>query len=126
MPRPIVYVVDDEPMCLQPMCTLVNAFGYEASAFDNAAALLDSIGDEENAMIFADLRMPGMNGLELFENLKEAGHSYPFILVSGHADEELVRRAMHAGVSGYLAKPLDIDEFERTIDEHLDGNESEK
>ena len=116
---PVVYVVDDESICLQPMKALVTAFGYECRAFTDPEEMLSSVNREGEALILADMRMPHMNGLQLFRNLREAGIEFPFVLISGHADTETVDLAIESGVSEFLPKPFEPKDLQQVIERHL-------
>lgn len=114
-----VYLVDDEPIVLQPMRILVTAFGYDCRAFSDAASLLNEIVAHPNGIVLADLRMPEMTGLQLFHKLRDAGIAIPFILVSGHADFETVGSALERGINGFLAKPFEPEELQDIIQRTL-------
>ena len=115
----LVYVVDDEQICLVPMQALISAFGYECQVFSDGESLLGQMKDEGHVLVLADMRMPNMNGLQLFERLRNAGFQCPFVLVSGHADSETVDHAFEIGVNGFLPKPFEPEELQEVIERHL-------
>ena len=119
-----VYIVDDEPMVLRPMKSLVNVFGYECKVYQEGASLLEDMSLEPlDGLILADLRMPSMSGLQLHAALREAGVRIPFVLISGHADGNTLEIAMEQGVNGFLLKPFEPDELLAVIEEYVPTND---
>jgi two-component system response regulator FixJ len=101
-----VFIVDDDPGIRDSLRMLVEAAGYKTRTFHSADAFLADPSPKRGCLI-ADIRMPGMNGLELQE---EIGHRYsqlPVIIITGHADIPLAVRAMKAGAVDFLEKPFD-------------------
>ena len=119
-----VYVVDDEPIVLRPMKSLVNVFGYDCKVYQEGASLLEDMSVEPlKGLVLADLRMPTMSGLQLHAALKEAGVRIPFVLISGHADVNTLEIAMEQGVNGFLLKPFEPAELLAIIKEHIPMND---
>ena len=117
---PVIYLVDDEPVCLDAMRTFLTVLGYECCCCRDAESLLKEVEngdsrDVEQGVILADFRLPGMNGLQLFERLRTSEIRMPFVLISGHADADLVERSLDIGVSAFLQKPMDFGELKETI-----------
>ena len=112
---PVVYLVDDEPVCLDAMRTFLSIKGYECRCYSSAEALLDDNETVEQGVVLADFRLNGMNGLQLFEKMRSMGGTAPCVLISGHADADLVERSLELGVSAFLQKPTEFGELESTI-----------
>jgi FixJ family two-component response regulator len=85
---------------------LVRSFGFRAEAFASAREFLDSGCVRNTACLILDLRMPGMDGLELQRLLAVANHRIPIIFVTANANEDEQRRAMQAGAVDFLRKPV--------------------
>jgi FixJ family two-component response regulator len=95
------------------MGMLLTSFGYSVEAFPSAADFLASPRVSETACLIADVNMPEMTGVELYERLVDAGHAIPTILVTAYPNDVDRVRALNGGVVGYLRKPVD--------DQHLIG-----
>ncbi len=80
--------------------------GWRRAHMNSADALLARLGELEPGCILTDVRMPGMNGLELVAKLRQHGDSHPVIVLTGHADVPLAVEAMKAGVLDFLEKPV--------------------
>ena len=90
---------------------LIRANGYAAEAFEGASEFLNSDRIGRTWCLIADVRMPGMTGLELHEHLVEAGQIIPTILLTAYPDAWDRQRALRAGVICYLAKPYNQDDL---------------
>jgi FixJ family two-component response regulator len=106
-----VAVVDDDASIRRATQNLLQAAGFAATTFPNATSFLGSKRRRGVACLIADVRMPGMTGLELFEALAASGDAVPTILVTAHDDEAVRRRAHEAGVHCYLTKPFSPEEL---------------
>jgi len=102
-----VFVVDDDPALRDSLSMLLQASGYEATAFESAAAFLES--DEPGAVgcLIVDVRMPGKNGLELQQELVGRASTIAVIVMTGHADIPIAVQAMKAGAVDFLEKPFE-------------------
>ncbi|HEY5791052.1 MAG TPA: sigma-70 family RNA polymerase sigma factor [Gammaproteobacteria bacterium] len=105
--EPTVYVVDDDQAVLKSMCMLFRAGGLAVSAFDSPADFLASLQPEMTGCLVLDIRMPGMDGLELQARLLERDVQLPVIFLTGHADVPKAVRAMKQGAVDFLEKPYD-------------------
>lgn len=117
--EPVVYLVDDDEICRQPIQNLISTYGYQCEAFSSGEELLASIPASAKGIVLADYRMAGMSGLQLFEKLRAAGCSMPFVLISGSSGRDLVERSLEAGVSAFLSKPFEFADLQRVIQESL-------
>ncbi|MCI0351911.1 MAG: response regulator [Acidobacteriales bacterium] len=103
---PLVSIVDDDISVRRSTRRLLRSAGFRVEAFASAEEFLTSGRAEETACLILDLRMPGMNGLQLQRRLAEASNLVPIIFVTAHfsADEE--RQALQAGAVQFLQKPV--------------------
>jgi FixJ family two-component response regulator len=99
-----VYIVDDDAACGTAVRRLLQAAGIEAQAFGSGAALLAHLPAGAHGCVVADLRMPGLDGLELQESLASLGSPLPVVFLSGHADIPSTVRAMRQGAVDFLEK----------------------
>ena len=101
----LVSVVEDDQFFRESMRRLMRSLGYDVATFPSAADFLASHRLGETACLIADINMPDMTGLELHEQLIEAGYAIPTILITAYPDDQA--RAMNDGVICYLRKPFD-------------------
>jgi two-component system response regulator YesN len=125
-----VMIVDDEKL----ICKLVQALvewdklGMQMAAqAENAIQALDMLQQYRPDILITDIRMPGMDGLELIKNAKKICPELEIIIISGYAHFEYARNALSLGVGNYLLKPIKQDELNETlrkIGERLDAKKS--
>ncbi|MBL8669536.1 MAG: response regulator transcription factor [Alphaproteobacteria bacterium] len=98
------------------MCFLLRAAGHRAAGFASAQAFLDDARRDAVECVVADIRMPGMSGMELLARLAGELPGLPVILVTGHGDVPLAVRAMKAGAVDFLGKPVQDAELLAALD----------
>jgi FixJ family two-component response regulator len=101
---PVVFVVDDDRSYLTALGRLLRAAGHTVETFASAADLLARLARGAEGCVIADLRMPGMNGLELQRTLSKAGHPLPIVFLSGYGDVPTTVRALKHGAEDFLTK----------------------
>jgi FixJ family two-component response regulator len=102
----LVSIVDDDASMRSSTRRLLGTLGFRAEAFASAQAFLDSGRLEDTACLVLDVRMPGMDGLELQRRLASRDRQLPIIFVTAHASAEEEARAMQAGALAFLRKPV--------------------
>jgi|SRR5215469_13394665 len=115
MSKHLISVVDDDESTRRSTALLIESFGFQAADFESAESLLKSGQLEETSCLVIDLRMPGMNGLQLQSHLAAAGHKIPIIFINAYDDGESRRQAIEAGAVAFLAKPFTDDLLLQTI-----------
>lgn len=100
-----VFIVDDDADIRDSLDLLLGAAGFRTRTFSSAEAFLADSGAEGGCLV-ADVRMPGMSGLELLEEISRRQLRLPVIIMTGHADIPLAVRAMKAGAIDFLEKPF--------------------
>ena len=103
----IVYVIDDDESAHDSLEFLLDVAGVRVRSFASADAFLKAAPPLARACVVTDVRMPGMSGIELAEELKRRGGQVPVIVITGHADVPLAIQAMKAGVADFIEKPFD-------------------
>lgn len=103
----VVHVIDDDPAVRESLTFLLESGGFSVRTYDGAAPFLDVTDKLEPGCIVTDVRMPGMNGLDLARHLKSIGVDLPIIVITGHGDVPLAVEAMKVGVTDFLEKPFD-------------------
>ena len=101
---PIVYLVDDDPSFLGAMARLLSLRGFVVRSFASAAALLAQLTPDTRGCVVADLRMPGVSGLDLQDTLARLCPTLPMVFLSGQGDTPSIVRAMRCGAEDFLEK----------------------
>jgi two-component system response regulator FixJ len=86
---------------------MLQVFGYAVRTFESADGFLAALTGEETGCIVADVRMPGIDGIELVRELQRRGSALPVVLISGHADVPMAVAAIKAGAEDFIEKPVD-------------------
>jgi FixJ family two-component response regulator len=111
----LVYMVDDDSRVREALSALLRANGRNVRAFDSGRAFLDTPRQKVVACLILDLRMPGMNGLEV-QKLVSRDSQIPVIFITGRGDVPSTVLAMKGGAVDFLIKPLDEDALMRAVD----------
>lgn len=120
MPRKAhLLLVDDDPNTLASLSRAFRLAGHEATVCDNPVRALDLLRTETFDLILSDVVMPGKSGLELLEDLKNAGVKTPIVLISGQANIEMAVKATKLGALDFLEKPLSTDKLLLTVENAL-------
>lgn len=104
--RPLLSVVDDDESMRESLPDLIKEFGYAARAFPSAEEFISSGTVDESSCLILDIAMPGMNGPQLYEELKRRGKTVPVIFITAQTDEAIRARAFEQGAVGFLIKPF--------------------
>lgn len=102
-----VAIVDDDDSLRSAIQDLLEAIGVSAKAFSSAEEFLNSGQQHHTTCLIADIRMPGMSGLELQAKLNADGCRIPTIFITAHGDEKMRMQALRAGAVEFMAKPFD-------------------
>src|SRR4029453_5203310 len=105
-PAPLVAIVDDDASVRQSTDRLIRSFGYRTQVFAPGQGLVRSGGAGRAACLVLDVRMPGMDGLDVQRSLAERGARVPIVFVTGQASDEEERCARSAGAVEFLRKPV--------------------
>ncbi|MBI42219.1 response regulator [Marinobacter lutaoensis] len=117
-----VYVVDDDAGMLESTQWLLESVGLRVEAYRDGRQFLDSVTDTGAGCVILDVRMPGLGGLNVQEELQKRGLAIPIIFVSGHADVPIVVRAFKSGAFDFLEKPFNeqllLDSVQQALQRH--------
>jgi two-component system response regulator FixJ len=102
----LVHVADDDDAIRRSVAFALKTSGFRVKAYESGSELLKQGSDIEPGCILLDIRMPGMDGLEVQEALKAKGVTLPVIIMTGHGDVSLAVRAMKAGAVDFIEKPF--------------------
>jgi FixJ family two-component response regulator len=103
----LVAIVDDDESVQRALQDLIESDGLSALCFGSAEQFLDSEARNKAACLIADIRMPGLSGLELQAKLKAERCRIPVVFITAHGDAEMRIRAMREGAVQFLSKPFD-------------------
>jgi FixJ family two-component response regulator len=109
VPSGIVHVLDDEPEIVKALVRLLRAKGFEVRGFTSVRDFLKAYRPEETACLVLDVAMPELDGLTLQRRLTQQGILIPILFLTGHGDIPMSVRAIKAGATDFLTKPVDQD-----------------
>lgn len=107
MSEATVFVVDDDPAVRDSLGLLLGLRGLRTQMFASAESLLETCDGKGRGCMLIDVRMPGMDGLALFEEIGRRGWTIPCIVMSAYGDVAMTRNALKAGAFDFLEKPFD-------------------
>jgi two-component system, LuxR family, response regulator FixJ len=116
----LVYVVDDDEAVRDAIAFLLEASNLRCRTFGSAAEFLEAFDPALHACLVADIRMPGLSGLELQGQLNRQGASIPVIFITGHGDVPMAVNAMKAGAFDFIQKPFREQDLIARIQKALD------
>lgn len=118
-PDQIVHVVNDDEALRDSLVWMLEANGYAVSAHDSAEAFLDGLSTTMTGCILLDVRMPGMSGLELFEELQRRRCGLPVVFITGHGDVPMAVSALKQGAVDFIEKPFGERDMMRLVEQCL-------
>lgn len=119
MSNSVVHLIDDDEHVRRALAFLLGTSGFAVKVYDSASTFLDKFQDSQNSCVVTDVRMPGIDGLQLLQKLKERGARIPIIVITGHADIALAVEAMKAGAVDFIEKPFPDDALVTAIHDAL-------
>ena len=114
-----VFVVDDDASVRDSLALLLGTAGHRVECFETAAAFLERYQRGEPGCAIVDLRLPGIDGLELQDRLQAGGAELPVLFLTGHGDVPAAVRALKHGALDFLEKPFDADRLLALVDDAL-------
>jgi FixJ family two-component response regulator len=118
MTNPLIHLVDDDAAVRRSLALLIGTVGLSVAEWPHPQAFLDGFDRESVGAIVLDVRMPGISGLTVLDQLQAQGADQPVIMLTGHGTVDLCRRAFKSGAAEFLEKPVDD---ERLIQALHDG-----
>ena len=115
----IIHVVDDDEALRDSMTWMLEGNNYKVATYDSADAFLRVISPVMVGCVVLDVRMPGMSGLELFEELGRRGCSLPVVFITGHGDVPMAVSALKKGAVDFIEKPFSEADMLRLIEQCL-------
>ena len=119
-----ILVIDDDRLVLKSLANLLKQQGYDVVCASDGPEAESLLRKAPPNLIVCDIRMPRQDGVTVIRNLKrisreETGVEIPFIFITGYASEEAPIDAVKLGAKDYLLKPFDLDEFLKSVGEHV-------
>ena len=121
----VVYVVDDDASIRDSLGLMLGLWGYTTRLFADAESFLAAFDPAWTGCVVADLRLPGMSGIELQARVRELGSAIPFVIITAHGDVPAARTAFRAQAVDFIEKPFDDVQLRAAI-ETAQGLETER
>jgi len=119
-PVPKICVMDDDPSVRKGLGRLLRSMGYQVEAFGSAEEFLQTASDCPGpACLVLDVKMPGLDGLDLQKQLQQRDYIMPIVFITGHGDIPMSVKAMKTGAIDFLTKPFDEEDFLKAVQEAL-------
>jgi two-component system, LuxR family, response regulator FixJ len=119
-----VYVIDDDDAMRDSLDFLLGSADFHVTLFESAHHFLDAVSSIDFGCVISDVRMPGIDGIELLKRMKASHSAFPVVIMTGHGDVPLAVEAMKLGASDFLEKPFEDDRLIGMIDAALRQAES--
>jgi CheY-like chemotaxis protein len=112
----ILIVDDNKEFCIS-LADIFEAKGYEVESRNSGQSAIDIVKEKSFDVILMDIKMPGMNGVEAFKQIKKISPRTAVIMITAYALEDLIKEALAEGAFGVLRKPCDVDKVLELIEE---------
>lgn len=113
---PPIFIIDDEEPVRSGLARLLRAIGMYSVTFESAESFLDTYDASQEGCLLVDIRMPGMSGIDLIEELRRRKIALPAIVMTGHADARAMERIRTLDTVGFLEKPFRVGELKALLD----------
>lgn len=120
-----VFVIDDDAAARESVQAMVKSRGYDVRGFSSAEDFLEQYAPDWTGCIVTDVRMPGMNGIEFLQRMKDKKITLPVIVITGYADVPMAVQAMKSGAATFLEKPCQDQELASNIEQAMSSGAAE-
>jgi len=124
--KAIVFIVDDDASVRDSLRWLIESVQLQVQCFATAQEFLQGYQSQQTGCVVLDVRMPGLSGLDLQEELRQQGFVLPVIIITGHADIPMAVRAFKSGVFDFIEKPFNDQHLIDRIHQAIDKSRSQK
>lgn len=111
-----ILIIDDEAIVREILLEFLEILGYQADEFEDGASGLEAMNNENYSIAFADIRMPGIDGIEFLKYLKKTQPEIPVIIITGHGSEDTRKEAIDAGAFAFFQKPFHFSEVKEVME----------
>lgn len=118
-----IMVIDDQPGIRRLLAEVLQEDGYNVAIAANGYDALHKVKEITPQLILMDMKMPGMDGLETFRELKKAGKAERVIMMTAYGELELVKEALNLGAYKYITKPFDINVIKKIVAEAVNAGQ---
>ena len=115
----MITIIDDDDALRDALAVLVTAAGWRAVGYANAEEFLASLTGEPAGCALIDIKLPGMDGMELLHRLAEVAPGFPSVILTGHGDVPMAVEALKAGAVDFIEKPFDPDRLLSSLKQAL-------
>jgi FixJ family two-component response regulator len=122
---PTVFIVDDDPSVRKSLYRLLSVSGFKVETFTSAQEFLQADRSYFPGCLILDVRLPGLDGLELQKVLAERGPAPPIVFITGHGDIPMSVRAMKAGAIDFLSKPFSEEALLKAVEQAIEKSRRE-
>ena len=126
MSPPTIFIIDDQASVRHALSEMLSVFGYSVESYDSADSFLRALDSPRPGCVVADVRMPGMDGIELVRELSRRKILLPVVVISGHADVPMAVAAIKAGAEDFIEKPVDDVQLIAAINRGLSRTYAQK
>lgn len=112
---PKVLIIDDEEDMCWAVAKGMQQEGYQVAIATGGPRGLELFQREGASVVLLDLKMPGMDGLEVLRRVRETDEKVPVILITGHGDMDVAMEAISSGATGYIIKPFQMDDLRQAV-----------
>jgi FixJ family two-component response regulator len=120
-PNLVVAAIDDDRRVRESIQSVLDSAGYQAAMFGSAEEFLDSGVLPQATCVIADVRLPGLNGLELQRRIRQERAQVPVIFITAHDDDNIRQLALREGAVDFMVKPFDaaqlLENIERAVND---------
>ena len=110
-----ILIIDDEKATLSMFRLLLGAYGFAVLTAENGSAGIDLFKREHPALVFTDIKMPGIDGLEVVKRIKEIDPGVPIVVITGHGDTDLAEQASDTDATAFIHKPIQRKALEEAL-----------
>jgi two-component system, LuxR family, response regulator FixJ len=121
-----IFVIDDDAAVRQSLSLLIRSMSLEVETFESAPAFLDGCDPARPGCLVLDIRMPGMSGLDLHEELRRRDVTLPVIFITGHGDVAMAVRAMKSGAIDFIEKPFNDQQLLDRINQAIEIDRADR
>lgn len=116
IPSNRILIVDDEAIVREVLVEFLEILGYQADEFEDGVSGLEAMNNGNYSVAFADIRMPGIDGIEFVSSLQKTRPEIPVIIVTGHGTEDICKEAIDAGAFAFFSKPFHFVEIKEVME----------